>query len=470
MGRSRVQIQIIPKRHFPENTTILMSHILARRLGINKKKMVQTQISFGAASTSSSIKIFRHKTPLISISPQLAAQLLLYQQPFLTAHFDPRTYRLKLGPLLGILINPPPNRTAELPFGTMTRFLEECSHCGQTLGIRVAIFFPESIRLDQQRIVGWIFRKGKWIQTIIPFPDVIYNRILSRRIEQKYENKLAYLREKHQIPIFNEKFLNKWQVHQILQQDEQMKEMLPETVLFSVGMLKEMLSRYKNLYLKPTNGSLGGGIIRLIYDQKKLIYQSATPNGTITRILRTFQETIKTLKRKIGKQSYLIQQGLTLATFQNRPVDFRVLVQKSKRGEWRITSAVGRIANTQHIVSNLARGGTLRKASDLLKELSFQHKKPTIFQLKRRALEVAKGFERLADGHFAELGIDLAIDIHGKIWLLEINSKPSKTDDSITNPTSSTRPSVYRLMEYTHYLTGLNGGIQYKPKRETTLI
>ena len=53
----------------------------------------------------------------------------------------------------------------------------------------------------------------------------------------------------------------------------------------------------------------------------------------------------------------------------------------------------------------------------------------------------------------AELGIDLAIDVHGKIWLIEINSKPSKTDDTVINPNSHFRPSVLRLIDYVLYLS-----------------
>jgi glutathione synthase/RimK-type ligase-like ATP-grasp enzyme len=225
-----------------------------------------------------------------------------------------------------------------------------------------------------------------------------------------------------------------------------------------------MLQRYPILYLKPANGSLGGGIIRLIRQNGRIIYQSTTPSGTLTRLTHSLYHMNQILKQRIKKQSYLIQQGLNLVKCEGRPVDFRVLVQKNRSGNWTITSAVGRIANNQHIVSNLAKGGTIRKASDLLKELK-QIRKPSISQLRKKALEIAKTFESLADGHFAELGIDLAIDQKGDIWLLEINSKPSKTDDSMISSTNSTRPSVYRLMEYTHFLTGLKEPTLFKTKK-----
>ncbi|SFI83019.1 YheC/YheD family endospore coat-associated protein [Thermoflavimicrobium dichotomicum] len=469
MGQSRVQIQIMPERHFPVHSNITISRFLARKLGI-KSHMIP--IVFGSTSEMGSFDFHQRKNAIICISQQLASQLKITNQPAIYAHFDPKVPRLKLGPLLGILINPPPAENKDSVFGSMTRFLEECAHYGLAQGIRVAIFFPENIWVDKNSMIGWIHEKGKWKQTVLPLPDVIYNRITSRKVEQQenLQQKLKNLRYIYQIPIFNEMFLNKWQVHQILNKDEKMQQMLPETAPFTFSKLKEMFSRYSTLYLKPTNGSLGVGIIRLIRSQGKIIYQSATPNGTITRVTRTIHGIIRHLQRKVKNSSYLIQQGLHLATYEGRPVDFRVLVQKNRHGRWTMTSAVGRIANSQHIVSNLAKGGTLRKASDLLKELKHISNKPSLFHLKSTSLEVAQIFETLAEGHFAELGIDLAIDQKGKIWLLEINSKPSKTDDSIMSPSTSTRPSVYRLIEYTHYLTGLRGNSLSKARTKSATL
>ena len=56
-------------------------------------------------------------------------------------------------------------------------------------------------------------------------------------------------------------------------------------------------------------------------------------------------------------------------------------------------------------------------------------------------------------GQFGELGVDLAITRSGKIYLLELNSKPSKADNTLTLPSPKGRPSVHRLLDYTLFLT-----------------
>lgn len=454
MWLTKVQIQISPEHHFPGNTNLIISQSIAKFLAIHQPTI---WISYGSAIETGNLLFRKGNSTKLYISSRLANRLALSSQSSIHARFDARSLRLQIGPLVGILLNFDAQTNQDQPFGPLTRFLEECVLTGIKQGICVSIFTPEQIDLQKRRIEGWIWEKNQWQKKSLPFPDVIYNRITSRKVEHSptIQQKLNRLRNEFHISIFNEKFLDKWEVHQILQQDPQVRQHLPETIPFHLNHLKRMATKYPILYLKPTNGSLGSGIIRLIRHGKKWLYQSVNPNGTTFTQNTTYTEIRRILARRIGRQPYLIQQGLNLLKYDGRPIDFRVLVQKNHKGEWIVTSVVGRIANNENIVSNLARGGTLRKGSDLLKDLG-NVPKPTHSQLKWKAIEIAASFEKIAEGHYAELGIDLAIDQQGKIWLLEINSKPSKTDDTITNPNLAIRPSVNRLMEYILYLTGFN--------------
>ena len=65
-------------------------------------------------------------------------------------------------------------------------------------------------------------------------------------------------------------------------------------------------------------------------------------------------------------------------------------------------------------------------------------------------------------GHYAEFGIDLGVDTRGHIWLLEVNSKPSKSTTAVQQPgdeegehtPSRPRPSVIRMLDYAAFLSG----------------
>ncbi|MNJ53594.1 Endospore coat-associated protein YheD [compost metagenome] len=73
--------------------------------------------------------------------------------------------------------------------------------------------------------------------------------------------------------------------------------------------------------------------------------------------------------------------------------------------------------------------------------------------MQKTALEIAQGIDKYIPAHFGELGIDLAVDTSGRIWLIEVNSKPSKNDNTPIGD-SKIRPSVKQVIEYARYLSG----------------
>lgn len=464
MGQAKIQIQILPDEQMPKTTHMVLSQALAKRLALETNEVI---LQFGSLMVPTSLALLPSNSSLIRICSSHASRLLLTNHQTLNAHFDPLSRRLSLGPLLGIMINVYPQSDSTQPFGEITRFLEECVHAGHSYGIQTYVFAPENIHLEKKKISAWSKLEGRWQLKEQPFPNIIYNRITSRRVEQEahLQSVLQQLKERFQISLFNEKFLDKWEVHQLLVQEPHIRHMLPETHYFHIRTLHKMLQRYPLLYLKPVNGSLGSGIIRLIRSSKKVICQAASTQGIVTLQSTSIKKMIHRVHRRIGRQPYLVQQGLWLAKHERRPIDFRILVQKNRFGRWSITSSVGRIACAKQFVSNLARGGTVLKATDVLHQ--FVHTpKPTIAQLHQIALTIAQVFEQQVNGHFAELGIDLALDRWGKVWLIEINAKPSKTDDSVINQGTGIRPSVGKLISYILYLSGIQSPTKKQRRRK----
>lgn len=66
-------------------------------------------------------------------------------------------------------------------------------------------------------------------------------------------------------------------------------------------------------------------------------------------------------------------------------------------------------------------------------------------QFKEISLKTADALSSQITGDLGELGIDMGIDVHGGLWIIEVNSKPSKNLDSATN---KIRPSTKALLEY----------------------
>jgi hypothetical protein len=119
----------------------------------------------------------------------------------------------------------------------------------------------------------------------------------------------------------------------------------------------------------------------------------------------------------------LIQQGISLARIGGRPIDYRVKVVKNG-GVWEFRSMVGRLARPGLFVTNLCKGGTMLSCREGLRR-SLPRIKASAKKAEMRRLTLV--CIELMERHFpgiGELGFDYAVDLSGKIWILEVNTRP----------------------------------------------
>ncbi|KIL42381.1 hypothetical protein SD70_00075 [Gordoniibacillus kamchatkensis] len=393
----------------------------------------------------------------LRMPPSLAAKLGLHNGSELCMQYRAGQRTLSLGPLIGVMVPRVYRKLPDRPFGSITAFCRELTDACAQYGAHVFFLTPEEMSGNPASVTGWTWR-GSWIRHVFPVPDVVYNRLTSRRYENRpnVQQFMKDVKARHGTIIFNEKYLDKTEVFDALLREEPVRAVLPESYLLkNYQMLKSMTSRHGTLFLKPITGSLGKGIIRLRREPGgAYTCQYAGLSGTRKQTFDNLPAVFKSLAGKLRAQRYQIQQGLQLIQVGERPVDFRALVQRDETGKWAITSIVGRIAGEQHFVSNLARGGTLSTVATALAKsnLNPSLRAATLAKLRHCALDIAKGIEAQIDAHFAELGIDLAVDVNGKVWLIEVNSKPSKDDNSpLTGENRKIRPSVKRIVQYARH-------------------
>lgn len=394
----------------------------------------------------------------IRISQELADQMGVVPRSTLRLTFRPHSTTLQLGPLVGVLISRDLPEAPERPFGAITLFCRELVNACQRQGVYVYFFTPNHIGAKSSELSAWVYGDG-WKQTRVPAADVFYNRLTSRKLENKpsVQHFLKEVKSRYGSHFFNEKFLDKTEVFDALAHDPSVAKYLPESHLFRNFLtLKTMCSKHPVVFLKPITGSLGKGIIR-ISRQEGGGYQTLTTQvgGTRRQIYPGLAKLYSSLSGKMKMTRYQIQQGLTLIEADHRPVDFRALVQKNQLGKWSVTSIVARTAGSQHFVSNLARGGSLSTVKEAVARSTLPAgiKGKIALRLRTAALNIAHGVDSQIPAHFGELGIDLALDSSGRIWLLEVNSKPSKNDNTPIGG-GKIRPSVKQVIEYARYLSG----------------
>ncbi|MBP3039633.1 YheC/YheD family protein [Bacillaceae bacterium Marseille-Q3522] len=360
--------------------------------------------------------------------------------------YKKQTATIILGPIIGLLTE----ISKQADFGTLQTFSEEVQHAISSVGGIFYMFSPQ--HLTDTAISGFYFYEEQWQKMILPLPSVVYNRIRSRSFEKS--SSFQYFKEKldfKKIPFFNDHYLEKHTVHEVLLSAKQLHRYLPETKIASDTNITTLLEKYHRLFFKPVCGSQGRHIIRLTAEEN-LFKAEISSGNEITNSFANIDSFLDWFSGLQQKREYLVQQAVPFLHDNHRPLDFRLLCHKTSDNSWRVISSIARISGKEQFVANLARGGEMHKTKDLLAGFFELPKASELhLQMKQLAVEIAEILNNHEDGLIGELGIDFGIDTKGNIWIIEVNAKPSKMNDS--KELQMIRPSAKALIEYCIFLT-----------------
>jgi glutathione synthase/RimK-type ligase-like ATP-grasp enzyme len=252
---------------------------------------------------------------------------------------------------------------------------------------------------------------------------------------------------------------NKWVIYQYMAESEQIRPYLPLTQRYTgISDTVKFVKKHRLVYLKPRNGTGGRGILCITKTMNGgyLIQGRNAHRGILTPLRITEAQ----LPAKLGTlgltEQYLVQQGINLLLPDGRVHDFRLLIQKNGSGKWEVTGCAGRIGPPRSITSNLHGGGTAMRTDRLLEQR---------FTSKAQIEDIKRSMNRLGFlvahhleakfGSLCELGIDIAVDPNGRVWMLEVNPKPSrevfsKIGETATYEKAHQRPLEYALWLYRH--------------------
>lgn len=328
---------------------------------------------------------------------------------------------------------------------------------GRELNYPVYIVTTKDLKLSSPRIQGYLFNPDvkEWSKQWCPLPDIIYNRIPLREYEQQKVvlRKINECLHHPSIQIYNPYFFNKWRLFDWLKKGASTKALVPDTKrMLTPKSLSAMLKTYGRLYLKPESGKAGKGIMLLQFDEASPMPYRLTIQGRVKKnvVYKTalLNSLWKRIKRETGKTPYIMQEGITLASYHNRHFDLRVLVQKTGKGVWMITGVGARLAGLKRITTHVPQGGSVEDPEKLLLPIFGQEMTLNLLnRLKSNSLQIAKQLEKGAGYNLGEMSMDLGIDTNGKIWFFEANAKPMKFDEPHIR-----KKSLERIFHYSHYL------------------
>lgn len=295
-------------------------------------------------------------------------------------------------------------------------------------GVTPVFFRIEDVHLPSMRVLAYVRQHHRYVKQSMPIPDVIHNRaIFFRSRSLKKVESLVH----RGIQIFNQvNRYGKMTIHDLISKDAALLPHLPETLIATKSSVASMMSRHSSLILKPDNSSIGKGLMKLDRTENgwKACYAVVSRKyGKRWRTQHFHEHTLPPIiiKRITGTR-YLVQETLPLATYEGRPFDLRVSVQRDHTGQWQVTGIVGKVAPLHTFVTNVAQGGTVytfeQIAAAACPHLSYRQMKQHIEEVSLRI--VATLSDTLP--HMADLGLDMGISKDGLPLFIECNGRDQR--------------------------------------------
>ncbi|MBP1989111.1 YheC/YheD family endospore coat-associated protein [Paenibacillus eucommiae] len=335
------------------------------------------------------------------------------------------------------------------------RYFRDLIREGTALGAQVFLFSYRDFDEHRRQVVGYIpAGNTTWQSKIFPWPDVVIDR--TRKLEPAFR---AMRRRKNLFIYANHKFTCKSRATKRFEQDETVKRWIPQTMSYTANNLRTMLSKHRLLYVKPSNGTGGQGVLKITKGPTGYNLL-ARERGTKLRqfnvssesaLVSTLQNWTKTQRVRSG--SFMLQQGIDTELIPNRVVDARVLVQKDGSGAWKLTGIAFRVGGKYSPTTNLLYGDgkALRCRPFLRKRFGEQKANQIIEECTTMAKGIVASIEK-HHGSMLEFGLDVGIDVQGRVWLLEANPKPSRDVFLKTGENEVYKKSLQRPIQYAMYI------------------
>ncbi|MED1797661.1 YheC/YheD family protein [Brevibacillus porteri] len=367
---------------------------------------------------------------------------------------------LRIGPSIGI-VTTGIRRDPKQPIGPRTSFFHNLLQAQEGKGVFYYIFSPSDVDWESNTVKAWFLRRSKsggyfWKKHVTAMPDVVYDRIPSRSAEkheavQEFKYRLASYPN---LPMFNQGFFNKWGVHQLLYPNPEVNEHIPETYTSpSLTTVRNLLRKYPIVYLKPKNGSLGYGIVKVVRQAGGGFTASYhTGSGNVKKQFSKLSSLYQHVFRSRRVSSYLAQQGISLMTFHGRPFDFRVHLHKNQQNEWVVSCTAAKVAGSGSVTTHVRTGGTVIPGDDLLQHLFGRQKALMTQRVSDASIRLATAIELAKGIDLGELGLDMGIDTQGHVWMFEANSKPGRSIFKHARLREADHESRKLLVDYSCYL------------------
>ncbi|WP_106766411.1 YheC/YheD family protein [Paenibacillus faecalis] len=446
--------------HFSQQPekVVFMSSSLMKSLGLASRKQIKLRL--GRNTVSATVKSTERSGKHLFLSSGIRNSLHVPRSGPVYVHMT-KDVEVQIGPVVGVLSDGPANPST--PFGARTAYIKQLLREGNKK-MFVYAFTPRDINWQRETVHAYMLgASGQFIRKTVPLPDVVYNRLPSRRTDfSPFTNQLRDRFLKRNISFFNWAFFNKSEINSQLENDVMAGRFVPETYSNpSPERIKDMLERHRFVYYKPSAGSLGNGIYRLTYQPKKGYFArySGARGNTLLKFPK-FNSLMRLLQSKHGAslKNYVIQQGIRLIEIDGCPIDFRFHMHKDGKNRWVPVGIGAKKAGRGSVTTHVKNGGSLMTPEQALNRAFGVRGREVLERAKQVAIILSEAIENHHPHVLAEIGFDIGIDEDERIWMFEANSKPGRSIFNHPSLRVEGKASIEHIFEHCLYLGGFYRG------------
>ena len=278
-------------------------------------------------------------------------------------------------------------------------------------------FKPDDVKADFPVIKGYRLIHGRWVPHYVPYPDIIYDRLKSRGMAQYSD---LYKRLEH-IPFTEDRrggVASKLRQYARLARHPLLEpHVIPFAKINDPQDALQWIDEHGAAVIKPSSGSLG----------KRIVYVERTDSGYLLqdpeRIHRLSRQEMTDLLASLGeKKSYFVQKFIRSETDGGIPYYIRIHLVKDPNGNWQSIEplmylSVDPLRNRCNHLETF----WVYSPLDRMFKHEFKDEPSMPDRIESLSLAIAELLERTRSNRLCEIGIDLGIDEHKRIWIFEAN-------------------------------------------------
>jgi glutathione synthase/RimK-type ligase-like ATP-grasp enzyme len=435
------------------------NNVVSLHQGIKEKlfeeNLRQVKICIGSLEKDVILAKHEDEDSIIYLSKDLITNYMIPE--FIEYEIKVKGDVLHIGPTIGLLVR---GKLDEMNAGRIKIYKNYLIDYKNVNGL-VLLFTSDGIDRKNRRITGFVYnpQKHMWIKGVYPFPSTVFVRKTLGESDRKYLQSMIGNN------FFNSDVFNKWEMWKWFSKEQHLKKYFAETVIAQeLEQVKQLLNKYGKIYIKPISGMQGTKIYQVVHTSNEYQLNYRLNGKNVTTVFDDWLSMKSYLDTSLKLEKFIAQQAIPLLKNkqQKRVMDFRVIAVKDENGEWNVPGMVTRFGEEDSIVSNISSGGSAEKVWNSLLLICNKDTKKAFQKYKELEGVAIQCCKKLEDRglHLGYLGIDMGIDDHHNLWIIEINNRsPDMTIALDANDSQLYYKVKVAPLHYAKWLAGFGGDI-----------